>query len=86
MDQVSINYTIIFQGPPKFTQIYIFGLKTNHLATLTLTVHWSSGDRGSILFVDNFGTSRQSCKLVGRVELNVLAKKHGNTYLIENLI
>jgi hypothetical protein len=23
-----------FQGPPKFTQIAIFGLKTNHLATL----------------------------------------------------
>jgi hypothetical protein len=23
-----------FQGPPKFTQIGIFGLKTNHLATL----------------------------------------------------
>jgi hypothetical protein len=23
-----------FQGPPKFTQIGIFGMKTNHLATL----------------------------------------------------
>jgi hypothetical protein len=23
-----------FQGPPKFTQIWFFGLKTNHLATL----------------------------------------------------
>jgi hypothetical protein len=23
-----------FQGPPKFTQIGIFGFKTNHLATL----------------------------------------------------
>jgi hypothetical protein len=23
-----------FQGPPKFTQIWIFGLNTNHLATL----------------------------------------------------
>jgi hypothetical protein len=23
-----------FQGPPKFTQIWIFGLKINHLATL----------------------------------------------------
>jgi hypothetical protein len=25
------------QDPPKFTQIWIFGLKTNHLATLSLT-------------------------------------------------
>jgi choline-glycine betaine transporter len=24
----------LFQGPPNFTQIGIFGLKTNHLATL----------------------------------------------------
>jgi hypothetical protein len=24
------------QGPPKFTQIGIFGLKTNHLATLAI--------------------------------------------------
>jgi hypothetical protein len=23
-----------FYGPPKFTQIWIFGVKTNHLATL----------------------------------------------------
>jgi hypothetical protein len=40
MDQASIKYTIIFQlqDPPKFTQIWIFGLKTNHLATLALTV------------------------------------------------
>jgi hypothetical protein len=26
------------QGPPKFTQIWIFGLKTNHLATLLLAL------------------------------------------------
>jgi hypothetical protein len=26
-----------FQGPPKFTQIGIFGLKINHLATLAET-------------------------------------------------
>jgi hypothetical protein len=25
-----------FKGPPKFTQICIFGLKTNHLATLVM--------------------------------------------------
>jgi hypothetical protein len=29
-----IKYTKIFHCPPKFTQIGIFGLKTNHLATL----------------------------------------------------
>jgi hypothetical protein len=36
MDLVSLKYAIIFllQDPPKFTQILIFGLKTNHLATL----------------------------------------------------
>jgi hypothetical protein len=41
MDQVYIKYTIIFyvlQDPPKFTQIWIFGLKTNHLATLDLSI------------------------------------------------
>jgi hypothetical protein len=40
--QTSIKYTnghkiyqhFLFQGPPKFTQIGIFGLKINHLATL----------------------------------------------------
>jgi hypothetical protein len=26
------------QDPPKFTQIWIFGLKTNHLATLVATL------------------------------------------------
>jgi hypothetical protein len=41
MDQVSIKYTNIFhcKFPPKFSQIWIFGLKTNHLATLVETVH-----------------------------------------------
>jgi hypothetical protein len=40
MDQVSIKYMyqhLPLQDPPKFTQIWIFGLKTNHLATLDLT-------------------------------------------------
>jgi hypothetical protein len=47
--QMALNYTkwpynipnghkiyphLPFKGPPKFTQIGIFGLKTNHLATL----------------------------------------------------
>jgi hypothetical protein len=34
--QMAIKYINIFQsrGPPKFTQIGIFGLKRNHLATL----------------------------------------------------
>jgi hypothetical protein len=34
VDQVSIKYTIISQDPPKFTQLWILCLKTNHLATL----------------------------------------------------
>jgi hypothetical protein len=37
MDQVSIRYTyhhFPLQDPPKFTQIWILGLKTNYLATL----------------------------------------------------
>jgi hypothetical protein len=35
--QMVIHYTHFpFQGPPKFTQIAIFGLKINHLATLLL--------------------------------------------------
>jgi hypothetical protein len=33
MFQIVIKY-FSFQGPPNFTQIGIFGLKTNHLATL----------------------------------------------------
>jgi hypothetical protein len=39
MDQVSIKYLcqhLPSQDPPKFTQIWIFGLKTNHLAALLL--------------------------------------------------
>jgi hypothetical protein len=39
MDQVSIKYIyhhLSLQGPPKFTQIWIFGLLTNHLATLVV--------------------------------------------------
>jgi hypothetical protein len=28
------------QDPPKFTQIWIFGLKTNHLATLFIHRHF----------------------------------------------
>jgi hypothetical protein len=38
MDQGYLKYTNIFhcKDPPKFTQILIFGLKTNHLATLNL--------------------------------------------------
>jgi hypothetical protein len=50
MDQVSKKYTNIFQckkDPPKFAQIWIFGLKTNHLATLVhCTMH---------LLKNNFG-------------------------------
>jgi hypothetical protein len=39
MDQVSIKYTNIFHwlDRPELTQIWIFGLKTNHLATLPLS-------------------------------------------------
>jgi hypothetical protein len=47
----AINYTnghriyqqLTIKGPPKFTQIGIFGLKTNHLATMVYnTDPWSS--------------------------------------------
>jgi hypothetical protein len=40
MDQVSMKYVyqhLPLHDPPKFTQIWIFGLKTNHLATLPTT-------------------------------------------------
>jgi hypothetical protein len=33
-----IKQHLPLQDPPKFTQIWIFGLKTNHLATLAPTV------------------------------------------------
>jgi hypothetical protein len=47
MDQVFIKYTNIFQCKtlPKFTQIWIFGLKTNHLATLDPTSIKGENDR-----------------------------------------
>jgi hypothetical protein len=32
-----------FQGPPKFTRIGIFGLKTNHLAALLSVKTMNSG-------------------------------------------
>jgi hypothetical protein len=33
-----------FQAPPKFTQIGIFGLKINHLATLSIMIMiWQRG-------------------------------------------
>jgi hypothetical protein len=37
------------QGPPKFTQIRIFGLKINHLATLMLAVKNAEMFRGRVL-------------------------------------
>jgi hypothetical protein len=40
MDQVSLKYINIF--PPKLTQIWIFGLKTNHLATMSESRHWAA--------------------------------------------
>jgi hypothetical protein len=48
-----------FQGPPKYTQIGIFGTKTNHLATLIGT-----GQAGRI----------EICELVFRSKLNFLIK------------
>jgi hypothetical protein len=41
MDQLSIKFTnifYVFQDPPKFTQVWILGLKTNHLATLYIPI------------------------------------------------
>jgi hypothetical protein len=48
------------QDPPKFTQIWIFGLKTNHLATLTGSVPRTKG-QGRFLNrvqVENFASSK----------------------------
>jgi hypothetical protein len=36
----------LFQGRPKFTQIGIFGLKRNHLATLLLNQHLCAFEQG----------------------------------------
>jgi hypothetical protein len=33
-----INQNLPLQNPPKFPQIWVFGLKTNHLATLMSTI------------------------------------------------
>jgi hypothetical protein len=37
--QMAVNYTkhFPFQGPPEYTQLGIFGMKINHLATLVST-------------------------------------------------
>jgi hypothetical protein len=35
-----IYHHLPLQDPPKFTQIWIFGLKTNHLATLFCTINF----------------------------------------------
>jgi hypothetical protein len=57
MDQVSIKYANIFktQDPPKFTQIWIFGSKTNHLTTLVSTATRNNGfdgENGMLLTVE----------------------------------
>jgi hypothetical protein len=57
------------QDPPKFSQIWIFGLKTNHLATLSLRVRsvnfkqWLMSGSGKIylsmyvnIFIPQIGT------------------------------
>jgi hypothetical protein len=48
------------KDPPKFTQIWIFGLKTNHLATL-LKIGGRSGGfegkRSSLICITNFDCS-----------------------------
>jgi hypothetical protein len=48
---VKIYQHFIFQGPPKYTQIGIFGLKVNRLATLMSTCDQRSGQRAQLLQV-----------------------------------
>jgi hypothetical protein len=40
------------QEPPKVTQIWIFGLKTNHLATLALGANFTPGGKLTLLKTD----------------------------------
>jgi hypothetical protein len=47
------------QSPPKFTQIWIFGLKTNHLATLPVNASfWANLQVGKL--ERDFGTKVKS--------------------------
>jgi hypothetical protein len=58
MNQVSKKYTNIpipLQDPPKFTQIWIFGLKTNHLATLVCATHEGSLKNSSYFCITGTG-------------------------------
>jgi hypothetical protein len=59
MDQVSIKYTNILQCRTlrKFTQIWIFGLKTNHLATLVESVVRRRFENDKSLFLGRLQTT-----------------------------
>jgi hypothetical protein len=46
------------QDPTKFTQIWIFGLKTNHLATLQLGGRWCPD---GWMFIDDVAGGALSC-------------------------
>jgi hypothetical protein len=60
IDQMAIKYTNIFHRNTKFTQIGIFGLKTNHLATQRATHIEASL---FVLYDTNIpkGTTQNSC-------------------------
>jgi hypothetical protein len=66
-----------FQGPPKFTQIGIFGLKINPLATLTQLQN--DFQSNSICWADTFGDTFEKCLLqidiYSEINLSVILHK-----------
>jgi hypothetical protein len=58
---------LTLQDPPEFTQIWIFCLKTNHLATLPSTAIKSHSDPASLW-------------LVGKMTTRISAKKGVSTF------
>jgi hypothetical protein len=53
-----IYHHLPLQDPPKFTQIWIFGLKTNHLANLVAQIHGA-------LVISEFAYSNRASVVVG---------------------
>jgi hypothetical protein len=67
------------QDPPKFTQIWIFGLKTNHLATLVISNIFTAARRHDKYFF----TTLQECNAIYVVNnfegLAILERRHEKT-------
>jgi hypothetical protein len=60
------------QDPPKFTQIGIFGLKTNYLATLVLTLSLLKKQSLNLLAVRVMAFSHKTSKIGNFGLLNIL--------------